>query len=93
MRYLFVLLILTTAGCESAQQRRDREDAENQARAAAYRDGVRNQCRGYGFKDDTPEFRDCLMRVDTANRAQWEAQRQMLLQQHIQQQGIFRSIR
>ena len=82
MRYLIVLFML--AGCATD------DEAEARAQAAAYRDGVRNQCRAYGFKDDTPEFRDCLMRIDMANRQQWEAQRQMLLQQQIYQQGVFR---
>lgn len=91
MRYLVVLVVL--AGCTTQAERQQRDYEAEQARARAYTQQVDGQCRSYGFKDGTPEFRDCVMRVDTANRQQWEAQRQMLLQQYIQQQGIFRPMR
>lgn len=90
MRYTICLFVLLAAGCATDAERQQKEFEQQQMRAAQYRVGLENQCRAYGFKDDTAEFRDCLMRLDMANRQQWEAQRQMLLQQYINQQGIFR---
>lgn len=83
---LFVLL----AGCETMQEKQARESVEQQVRAEEYRRGVIAQCRGYGVPEGTEEFRRCLMQVDMAYRQQNDAQRQMMLQQYIQQQGVFR---
>lgn len=88
MRYLIVLMLL--AGCVSAEEKQRREYEEQQARAAEYRAQVHRQCAGYGYTEGTDDFRKCVVQVDMANRQQWEAQRQMLLQQYIQQQGVFR---
>ena len=75
MRYLIVLALL--AGCASQPQ----PTPEEQARA--YTEGVNAQCRSYGFTPGTADFRDCVMRIDMANRQAFEAQRQMLLQQYL----------
>lgn len=83
MRFI-ALSLLVLAGCATD----DRANHERQA--AEYRAGVEGQCRAYGFTEGSPEFRDCLMRVDMTNRQAYEANRQMLLQQYINQQGIFR---
>ena len=84
MRYLFVLMLL--AGCATQEQRAE----EQRARAAQHRVAVEDQCFRYGFKPNTKEWPNCLMQVDMAFRQQDANQRQMLLQQYMQQQGIFR---
>lgn len=91
MRYAICLVVLL-AGCESLIDpgKKEREAREQAARAEAYRRHVNAQCRAYGFKEETPEYRQCLMQVDMAYRQQDEAQRQMLMQQFIHQRGIFR---
>jgi hypothetical protein len=50
MRYLFVLVML--AGCATHEEQR----AETIAR-------IDKHCSTLGFKPDTPEFRDCRLRM------------------------------
>lgn len=55
MRYLLVLVLL--AGCTSQEEQNRR-----------YTAAVHNRCEGYGFKQGTKEFSNCVMQVDLANR-------------------------
>jgi hypothetical protein len=61
MRYQFatsvLALSLVVAGCVT------------DARIAEYRAELDQQCRGYGFKPDTPEFSNCLMQADIARKS------------------------
>ena len=41
---------------------------EQQAKAKAYKNNLLSQCRGYGFKDGTTAFSNCLMQLDQANK-------------------------
>jgi len=44
---------------EAANQQKQKQSEENQKRA--YIDSLRNNCRGFGFKEGTTEFSNCLM--------------------------------
>lgn len=87
LRILSLYLLL--AGCATGPDPAEvaRQDA---ARQQAYRERIANQCRAYGFTPGTDQFRGCLMQVDMTYRQQDEALRQQILNQYIQQQGIFR---
>ncbi len=88
MRYAICLFVLLNActSPEAIRARQDREAAQQQARQEAYRQRVSGQCRAYGFQDGTPEFRNCLMQVDQANRQQNAQMRAVILQQMMQQE-------
>lgn len=93
MKLAALVIAALIAGCASTEQMAARNIYEAQQLAAQreqYRQRVMAQCRAYGFSDGTDEYRKCLMQVDMANQQQNEAGRQMLLQQYINQQGIFR---
>lgn len=88
MRYSICLFVLL-AGCaspEAIRAQQEQEAAAQQARQEAYRQQVFGQCRAYGFRDGTPEFRNCLMQVDQANQQQNAQMRAVILQQEMQQQ-------
>lgn len=87
------LVVTLLAGCVSAQDaawERELQQRRADAQREQYRQQVLGQCRGYGLLDGSEDFKRCVMQVDMASRQQNEAQRQMLIQQYIQQQGIFR---
>jgi hypothetical protein len=88
-RTAFVVMVLL-AGCATPQEKAAQEAQAQAAQQEAYRQQVFGQCRSYGIAEGTEEFRRCLMQVDMAYRAQNDAQRQMLLQQYLLQQGTFR---
>lgn len=68
-RYLFIVLLL--AGCATQEQL--------QARQQAYANSLYAQCSAYGFARGTPEFSQCVMRLDMANRqSQGAASQQMI---------------
>lgn len=84
MRNLIVLLLL--AGCATAEQK----ERELRAQEDAYWRHVFAQCRAYGHAEGSEAFKTCAMQVDLANQQQSEAQRQMLMQEYMRGQGIFR---
>lgn len=75
MRYVIFLALL--AGCATPEQ-------EIEAEREAYRNAVHSQCRNYGFAPGSPQYSDCLMRVDMAYR-------QMLIQQELQEESAARA--
>jgi hypothetical protein len=92
--FLFVLVAAVSAGCSTSPQQRARDEQARQARVAAYQvekqqqeekwmNDLKAKCIGYGFKPNTPEFSNCLMKVDqdtkAANRA-WFAEQDRQIQ-------------
>lgn len=64
---------LALAGCVSPEQRAanqraqaEAEYAQQQAEAAQYRARVIQVCEGYGFRQGTQDFSQCMMQVDQA---------------------------
>lgn len=76
----YLLVLLATSACATDDRQREQQIAAQQAYAAR----VQAQCQGYGFVPGTAEFRDCVMRVDMANRQTDAQTRQMLIEQQIQ---------
>lgn len=68
MRYLLVLLL---AGCATQEQLQERQ--------RAYMNTLYAQCSAYGFAQGTPDFGQCLMRLDMANRQSGHAANQQLI--------------
>jgi hypothetical protein len=80
MRYLFFMLAL--AGCASEEPLRKQADRQTvTAQREAYQRSLEYRCTSYGFVQGTPDFRSCLMQVDTANRQQDAKTRNAMLQQ------------
>jgi hypothetical protein len=94
MRCLFVLMLLVGCATKTPEERAAYRQAQYEAEQAAqqqsnreYTEKVMALCRGYGFSSG-PEMRDCVMKVDLANRQQNAAMQQMILQQAIQQEAV-----
>lgn len=89
VRAVITLLLAAAAGCASRDEieaRRLYEARQQAAAQEAYQQHVLAQCRGYGFREGSTEFSQCVMQVDQANRAQNSQMRAVILQQMLHQQ-------
>jgi hypothetical protein len=79
MRLFLACLSVLLASCTTPEQ----QAQEEQAQAEAYRRYVMAQCKSYGHTPGTPDFKNCLMQVDMANRQGDRAMQNMILRDHI----------
>lgn len=83
MKLAALALLIPLSGCLTAQEEANNAAIRAQIEEAQYQQRIQERCRSYGFRDNTAEFRNCLMQVDTANRQADRATRDMLLQQYM----------
>jgi hypothetical protein len=85
MRYIVFALVL--AGCatqEDIAARQRLQAQQEEAGRIAYFQRIVAQCRQYGFADESPDMKNCIMQVDQANKAQL---RGVILQQIMQDES------
>ena len=65
--WLWISVLIAVIGCASPEQRaaQERQQATEMAlQAARIRTAMENKCKGYGFKQGTSEYANCLMQMD-----------------------------
>lgn len=90
MRYWPLLLLCTITGCATPEQIAARQAAERQeqeARAQAYMQGLRNQCSALGYQANTDGHRNCMLQLHSQNQQANAAARNAILQQYLQNQS------
>lgn len=102
IRYLALALgLFALAGCGSTPEQRARYAQEQQDRAyqaqmerqrnqERWADGLKEQCRSYGFREGTTEFSQCLMQTDQQKRA---ANAAAFAEQDRQREQLFQTAR
>lgn len=90
MKLAALALTVLLAGCVNHEQRlanQRYEIEQERLQREQYRERVMGQCRAYGFKDGSPEYKNCLMQVDMANQQQDAATRRAIIQMYLMQQA------
>lgn len=89
-RYLLIaILIAPVLGCISAEQQqanREAEAARQEQARIEYAASLKRQCDAIGYRPDTDQWRECILRLHQQAQAQNAALRNVLIQQYLMNQ-------
>lgn len=89
LRLAGVLLALALAGCATPEQLAAQREAQieyQRQQEIAYTMRLRQQCEAIGYRQDTDQWRECILRLHQQAQAQNAALRNVLIQQYLSNQ-------